>query len=303
MFLSIFRALKFSFQDISRNIWLSIVTITILFLAMFSINTLILTRAISASAVDAIKEKIDLSLYLKSDASESEILALQQKISALERVKEVKYISKQEALDFFREKNKDNPEILQALLELGRNPLSPSLIISPQDTNQAPELIEELKALDDKIIESRDFTDNKLILEKIDNITKKINDIAILVIAIFIITSLLVIYNSIKVAVYTHKREVEIMRLVGASNLFIYAPFLLSSFIYIIIALILIIIVSFPLLGLLQPYLELFFVDYSIDIVKYFVSNFSLIFGLQFLAISFINILASYLAVKKYAKV
>ncbi len=303
MFLSIFRALKFSFQDISRNIWLSIVTITILFLAMFSINTLILTRAISASAVDAIKEKIDLSLYLKSDASESEILALQQKISALERVKEVKYISKQEALDFFREKNKDNPEILQALLELGRNPLSPSLIISPQDTNQAPELIEELKALDDKIIESRDFADNKLILEKIDNITKKINDIAILVIAIFIITSLLVIYNSIKVAVYTHKREVEIMRLVGASNLFIYAPFLLSSFIYIIIALILIIIVSFPLLGLLQPYLELFFVDYSIDIVKYFVSNFSLIFGLQFLAISFINILASYLAVKKYAKV
>lgn len=303
MFLSIFRALKFSFQDISRNIWLSIVTITILFLAMFSINTLILTRAISASAVDAIKEKIDLSLYLKSDASESEILALQQKISALERVKEVKYISKQEALDFFREKNKDNPEILQALLELGRNPLSPSLIISPQDTNQAPELIEELKALDDKIIESRDFADNKLILEKIDNITKKINDIAILVIAIFIITSLLVIYNSIKVAVYTHKREVEIMRLVGASNLFIYAPFLLSSFIYTIIALILIIIVSFPLLGLLQPYLELFFVDYSIDIVKYFVSNFSLIFGLQFLAISFINILASYLAVKKYAKV
>lgn len=303
MFLSIFRALKFSFQDISRNIWLSIVTITILFLAMFSINTLILTRAISASAVDAIKEKIDLSLYLKSDASESEILALQQKISALGRVKEVKYISKQEALDFFREKNKDNPEILQALLELGRNPLSPSLIISPQDTNQAPELIEELKALDDKIIESRDFADNKLILEKIDNITKKINDIAILVIAIFIITSLLVIYNSIKVAVYTHKREVEIMRLVGASNLFIYAPFLLSSFIYIIIALILIIIVSFPLLGLLQPYLELFFVDYSIDIVKYFVSNFSLIFGLQFLAISFINILASYLAVKKYAKV
>lgn len=303
MFLSIFRALKFSFQDISRNIWLSIVTITILFLAMFSINTLILTRAISASAVDAIKEKIDLSLYLKSDASESEILALQQKISALERVKEVKYISKQEALDFFREKNKDNPEILQALLELGRNPLSPSLIISPQDTNQAPELIEELKALDDKIIESRDFADNKLILEKIDNITKKINDIAILVIVIFIITSLLVIYNSIKVAVYTHKREIEIMRLVGASNLFIYAPFLLSSFIYTIIALILIIIVSFPLLGLLQPYLELFFVDYSIDIVKYFVSNFSLIFGLQFLAISFINILASYLAVKKYAKV
>lgn len=303
MFLSIFRALKFSLQDISRNIWLSIVTITILFLTMFSINTLILTRAISASAIDAIKEKVDLSLYLKNEASEVEILALQQKISSMERVKTVRYISKQEALDFFRDKNKNNPEILQALLELGKNPLSPSLVIAPQDANQVAELIEELKAIDDNIIESRDFADNKLILEKIDNITKKVNDVAMFVIIIFIVTSLLVIYNSIKVAVYTHKREVEIMRLVGASNLFIYAPFLMSSFIYTLIALVAMVAVTFPLLGLLQPYLEIFFVDYSIDIVKYFISNFWIIFGIQFVAISAINVLASYLAVRKYAKV
>ncbi len=303
MLLSIFRVLKFSLQDISRNIWLSIVTITILFLTMFSISTLVLTRAISASAVEAIKEKVDLSLYLKNDASETAILDLQYKISSMERVKDVKYISKQEALDFFREKNKNNPEILQALLELGKNPLSPSLVIVPANANMVGDLIEELKAIDNDIIESRDFADNKLILEKIDNITKKVNDVALFVIIIFIVTSLLVIYNSIKVAVYTHKREVEIMRLVGASNLFIYAPFLMSSFIYTLVALVAMIAVTFPLLGLLQPYLEIFFVDYSIDIVKYFVSNFWLIFGVQFIVISVINILASYLAVRKYAKV
>lgn len=303
MLLSIFRVLKFSLQDISRNIWLSIVTITILFLTMFSISTLVLTRAISSSAVEAIKEKVDLSLYLKNDATETAILDLQYKISSMERVKDVKYISKQEALDFFREKNKNNPEILQALLELGKNPLSPSLVIVPANANMVGDLIEELKAIDNNIIESRDFADNKLILEKIDNITKKVNDVALFVIIIFIVTSLLVIYNSIKVAVYTHKREVEIMRLVGASNLFIYAPFLMSSFIYTLVALVAMIAVTFPLLGLLQPYLEIFFVDYSIDIVKYFVSNFWLIFGVQFMVISVINILASYLAVRKYAKV
>lgn len=303
MLISLMRALKFSLQDISRNIWLSIVTITILFLTMFSINTLILTRAISASAVDAIKEKIDLSLYIKSEASETEILDLQHKISSMERVKSVRYISKQEALDFFRDKNKDNPEILQALLELGKNPLSPSLVIVPQDANMVSDLIEELKAIDNNIIESRDFADNKLILEKIDSITKKVNDIALFIIIIFIVTSLLVIYNSIKVAVYTHKREVEIMRLVGASNFFIYAPFLMSSFVYTLVALVLMIAVTFPLLSILQPYLEIFFVDYNINIIKYFVNNFGMIFGIQFLAISAINVLASYLAVRKYAKV
>lgn len=303
MLLSLIRALKFSLQDISRNVWLSIVTITILLLAMFSINTLILTRAISDNAVRAVKEKVDLSLYLKSEALESEIFELKLKVNASDRVKSVRYISKQEALDSFRERNKNNPEILQALFELGKNPLSPSLIISPSEVETVPELIEELKSLDSNIIESRDFADNRMILEKIDNITKRIDDIGIFIIAVFIITSLLVIYNSIKVAVYTHKKEIEIMRLVGASNNFIYLPFLLSSIIYTLVASLIIISITFPLLGILQPYLEVFFVDYSINVVSYFVNNFWSIFGWQFLGITLINVLASYLAVKKYAKV
>lgn len=303
MMLSLLRAFKFSLQDISRNIWLSIITVTILILAIFSINTLILTKVISTSAVEAIKEKVDLSLYLKTDSNENDIFALQLKVNALEKVKEVQYISKQEALDSFRKKNENNPEILQALLELGKNPLSPSLVISPQNPNMVPELIEELRALDSNIIESRDFNDNRIILEKIDNITKRIDEVGFFVIAIFIITSLLVIYNSIKVAIYTHKKEIEIMRLVGASNSFIYAPFLMSSFIYTFIAVIIIILVSFPLLGILQPYLEVFFVGYNINVVSYFFDNFFLIFGLQFLIISLINVIASYIAVRRYSRV
>ncbi len=303
MFLSLIRALKFSLQDISRNVWLSIATITILILTMFSINILILTRAISDNAVEAVKERIDLSVYLESDAMESEIFALRNEINNLDKVKSVRYISKQEALDSFRDRNKNNPEVLQALIELGRNPLSPSLIILPQDINAIPELIEELKFMNSDIIESRDFSDNSLMLEKVNNITSRIDEIGLLIISIFIITSLLVIYNSIKVAVYTHKKEIEVMRLVGASNSFIYAPFLLSSLIYTLVATVIIISLLFPLLGILQPYLEVFFVDYNINIINYFVSNFWIIFGLQFLGISFINMMASYLAVKKHSKI
>jgi cell division transport system permease protein len=303
MFLSFIRALKFSLQDISRNVWLSIATITILILTMFSINTLILTRAVSDNAVEAIKEKIDLSVYLKSDAMESEIFELRNKINSLDRVRSVTYVSKQDALDSFRDRNKNNPEVMQALVELGRNPLSPSLIISPQDMDAIPDLIEELKFMESSIIESRDFSDNSLMLEKINNITDRIDEIGLLIISIFIFTTLLVIYNSIKVAVYTHKKEVEVMRLVGASNSFIYAPFLLSSLIYTLIATVIIISLLFPLLGILQPYLEVFFVGYNINIISYFVNNFWMIFGLQFLGISLINIMASYLAVKKHSKI
>jgi len=164
MFSSFLRVLKFSLQDISRNIWLSVITITILILAMFSINTLILTKTISANAIDAIKNKINISLYLTSNASEAEIFYLKDKVMAMDRVKDVKYVSKQEALDSFRANNENNEEILQALTELGQNPLSPSLIISPKNADEVADLIEELKVLDSEIIESRDFADNSLIL-------------------------------------------------------------------------------------------------------------------------------------------
>ena len=198
MLLSFLRILKFSLQDISRNIWLSVVTVTILILSMLSINTLILLRAISDNAVVAIKEKIDLSLYLKPDSPESEILELKNRINSMERVRLVKYTSKQEALNFFRDKNKNNPEILQAILELGKNPLSPSLVIVPEDVEMIPDLIEELRAIDSNIIESRDFSDNRILLEKINTITDRISDVGFFIILVFIITSLLVVYNSMR---------------------------------------------------------------------------------------------------------
>ena len=77
--LSFLRIIKFSFQDIVRNIWLSIVTITILLLALFSINTLLTVRVVSDNAVNAVKEKIDISLYLKPEATESDIAALRSR--------------------------------------------------------------------------------------------------------------------------------------------------------------------------------------------------------------------------------
>ena len=301
--LSIYRIIKFSLQDIFRNAWLSIVTITILLLALFSINTLVTVRLVSDSAVQAIKEKIDISLYLKAETPENEIMALKAKLEENPRVKDVVYISKGGALDDFRKKYQNNQEVLAALKELGKNPLSPSLIIVPSNLEESNLLINELKVLDSSIIESRDFADNSVILEKIGNITKRINEVGLFIILIFVLTSLLVVYNAIRVAIYTHRQEIEIMRLVGASNFFIYMPYLFSSFIYALLSVLIIVSIFFPILTLLQPYLEVFFTGYSVNILTYFLDNFLLIFGTQFLAVLFINILASLFAVRRYARV
>ncbi|MCX6798099.1 MAG: hypothetical protein NTX66_02720 [Candidatus Falkowbacteria bacterium] len=73
------RVLKFSLQDIARNIWLSVVTVTILVLALLSINLLITVQLISQNAIGAVKSRMDISLYFKADAAESDISAVFQR--------------------------------------------------------------------------------------------------------------------------------------------------------------------------------------------------------------------------------
>ncbi len=301
--LSLLRIIKFSLQDIVRNVWLSMATITILLLALLSINMLLTVRVVSDHAVEVIKERMDVSLYLTADASEEQISSLRQEIAALPEVRSINYISRQAALESFRQENIDNPDIMQALRELDTNPLLPSLSIQPSNLEDSSLLIQQLERWDSAIIESRDFTDNSLIVNRINNITQRINEVGMVIIALFIFISLLVVYNAIRVSVYTHRQEIEIMRLVGASNFFIYMPFIFSALIYTLISVLIVVILFYPFLSLLQPYLEVFFAGYTLNILSFFVTNFWIIFGIQFLGILLINIIASLLAIRRYAKV
>jgi cell division transport system permease protein len=301
-FLSLYRIIKFSLQDLSRNIWLSIVTVIILVLALFSINMLLVVKVIGEAAVGAIKDKIDISLYLQPDADDASIMALQAQIKNLSDVKSVKYVSKDEALSIFQQNNSDDPEILQALRELGKNPLTPTLIIQPKDADNIDNLTHELDRIDSPIIDSRNFTDYQTMLDKINSVTDKVTKAGLGLSAIFVFITLMVIFNAIRVAIYTHNMEINIMRLVGAPNSFIYLPFLVSGLFYTLFGVVIIILLFYPFLSLLQPYLEAFFVGYNINLVQYFNGHFWEIFGGEFAGIAAINILSSWWAARRYAQ-
>jgi len=303
MLISIVRALKFSLQDIWRNVWLSLVTIVILVLALFSVNLLLAVQVISGAAVETVRDKIDISLYLRTEASESDILALRAKISALDNVREVSYTSKQAALEAFQNKHQNNPDVISALRELDENPLSPSLVINPKDLNRYDDLITELNKISDPIIETRNFDDHKLMLEKINGITDRVSEAGFLVSMLFIFITLLVLYNTIRVAIYTHRQEIAIMRLVGGSSWFIRSPFLISSILYTLIGMIITTVLFYFFLTLLQPYLETFFLNYTFNIVSYFSANFVPLFILEFLGAAVINMVASLVAVRKYSNI
>lgn len=301
--LSFLRAIKFSFQDIFRNFWLSLVTVMILVLSLFIVNLLLAVRVITNSAIGSIKDKIDITLYIKNGTPESDIVALKNQVAGLDRVKNVGYVSQLEALDSFRQKNTTNPEVLQSLRELDKNPLTAALVIKPRNVIQYDDLIVDLDRLNSPIVDSKNSDNPKVMLSKINKIAAKVNEVGMIISFIFIVITLLVVYNSIRVNIYTHNKEIKVMRLVGASNWFIRAPFIISGIIYTVLGLIVTAILFYPFLTLLQPYLETFFSGYTLNIIEYFSRHFLAFTGLEFALFGLINVVASLVAVQKYTRI
>ena len=185
--ISLSRILKFAAQDFIRNFWISIVTVTILILSLFSINFLIVAGVISEAAIKTVEQKIDLSLYLSPTAAEEDISALKKELENLDGVAEVEYVSKTQALESFQQKHKDNNEVQDALREIGDNPLNPSFVVKAELLSDYERIINSLDKLNKHtIIESRNFDNHKLLLESMNNITAKTRQAGMLISFIFV---------------------------------------------------------------------------------------------------------------------
>lgn len=303
MIFSSLRVVKFSFQDFFRNFWLSFVTLTILVLALFSINLLIIFNVVAQTAITSIENKIDVNVYFKPDITADQVANAQRYLESLMYVKEVKYVSKEEALENFKSKHQDNPKIVESLKEIETNPLGASLVIKAKSADDYPLIINNLSdPTYDSMIESKDFDDHKAVIDRITGITQKVNTGVLIVVAIFVLISVLIISNAIKMAIYTHREEIMAMKLLGATNWFVRGPFLMQGVIFGFLSVIATIAIVYPLLGVIQPYLSLI-LESDFNLIYYFNSQFLFIFGLELLGAIIINLLSSYWAVNKYLRV
>lgn len=297
------RIFKFSSQDFWRNIWLSIITITILVFTFISISFLIILNVISGTAIKTVEEKVDVSVYFKPEVGENEILSLKSYLSSLPEVKEVQYISKEQALEKFKEMHKDDPVIQKSLEELGKNPLTASFIIKSDNVNNYPKIIEQLDQSEyNQIVESKNFAEHKEIIGKVSNITDRIKVMGLAVSAIFVIIACLIVFNSVRIMIYTHREEINIMKLVGASNWFVKSPYLIQAVIYSVIACLITIILVYPLAGVINPYISSFF-GADFNLIVYLNQHAVQIFGSQLLLIVLLTLISSSIALKRYLKV
>lgn len=303
MFTSITRVIKFSFQDFFRNFWLSIVTLTILVLALFAVNLLIIFNLVTKVAISSIEDKVDINVYFKPDISEDQVKNVQTYLQTLAQVKSVDFISKDQALINFKAKHQDNPKILQSLEEIENNPLGASLVVKAKNSADYPLILETLQTPQyNNLIESKDFEDHKAVIERINGITSKVGKGVIVIAILFALISILIIFNAIRMAIYTHREEIIAMKLIGATDWFIEGPFLLQGIIFGIMSMLITLLILYPLLGFIRPYLQLI-LEGDFNIVNYFNDNFFLIFGLELLGAILLNLISSYVAVKRYVKV
>ncbi len=306
MFLvSLYRAIKFSLQDFWRNIWLSLITIFIVVLTLLLVNILITINVLANYAVKSVEDKVDISIYFDSKATEKQVLEVKARLLELPVVKGVEYISKEEALKDFKIKHQNEPEVLESVKELEKNPLPATLIIKAKDPQHYQAIIGFLNDNKDygNLIEDQNFNDHKEMIKRINNITSRVYQVGIILSLIFALVVVLIVFNTVRIAIYTHREEIGIMKLVGANNWFVRSPFLLEGVLYSLLACVLAVIITYPLLGVVQSYASSFFDSGGFNLVNYFNGHFLIIFGLEFLVMALLNVLSTSWATRRYLKV
>jgi len=298
------RVLKFALVDFYRSKGISIAAIFILIITILVITGLYFLHGISDFVISEVQNKIDITAYFISDASEQDILNIKNKILAdSPGIKNIQYISKEEALDNFTQKHQDNSVFSNALTQVGDNPFLPSLSITTNgDAMQYQEvaLILQQGEFSD-LIEKVDYSQKKDIIDKIFSITSGINVFGLGFAVVLVMMVVLVVFNTIKLIIDSSKDEISTMRIVGASSWFVRAPFVIQGVIFGSISFA----ICFIITGLLAYFLSapMAAVLGGFSIFRYFISNILIIIALQLGFGIGLGALSSIIVVNRYLKV
>jgi cell division transport system permease protein len=303
MFTKLYRLIKYSFQSFWRQKLLSVATMVVILLVLLVFQGIFIFGAVGESALQSIKDKIDVSLFFKVDTPEDQILAVKAEVEALDVVKEVNYVSRDQALELFKERHKADGTINQALDELGENPLSASLNIKTNETEELPVVAAYLNNMvPQELVDEVSYNeDNKAIIDRLTAIIT-VSGMAGIILALFLaVVAVLVAFNTVLLGIYSNRDEISIMRLVGAPNFFIRGPFIGLGVIYGFLTATLVMLLTIPLIYVISPYVVLFVPGF--DLVSWFMNGFIWLYLSQ-LGISIgIGVISSIIAINRYLEI
>ncbi|MDO8466523.1 MAG: permease-like cell division protein FtsX [bacterium] len=261
-----FRIIKFGLQNFSRNGLLSATTVAILVLALLVFNGLITFGIISNSAIASLQDKIDISVYFTASANEDSMLSLQRALESLTEVKSVEYISQDKALTIFKDRHKGDDTISAALNELQINPLLASLNIKAKSASNYPTIAEYLES--EKlagVVDKVTYGENRTAIDRLARIIDTLQNTGFAATFFLAAMAILVTFNTIRLAIYSNREELGIMRLVGASNKFINGPYIVAGVIYGFLGGVISLAIAAPIVVMASPYVSVFIPELSLS--------------------------------------
>jgi cell division transport system permease protein len=301
----IFRA---GLLDFWRNAFVSFASVLVMTVTLFTVGTAIFAGVILNFALNDLRSQADISVYFVQNAPEAQITALQTQLQALPEVASVQYESADDALAQFRERHANDQLTLQALDELGTNPLGAVLNIKAKDISQYDAIANFLQSEQDassspSIIDKINYFDqeNQAALTRLTEITDSAQRLGFIIIVILILTTLAISFNTLRLAIYTSRDEIHVMRLVGAGQAYIRAPFMVEGVMYGLIAGVITLVAFYPLTWWLGNATADFFG--GVNIFDYYLSHFLLFFALIIGTGVILGAAASWLAVRRYLKI
>jgi len=302
MWLTISRTFKEAWKNATRNGWLALATISVMVMSLFLVAILYVSTFTVNDILNTVQEKLSVSVYFKFDTTEKTIMDAKEYFKKNVNVSEVEYISRDKALEDFKKNNANDPEIMQSLEEIGENPLWSSLVVRANDSERYEEIVGYIESSAYREDISRiNYGKTKETINRLNGIVKTIEKVGIALGVIFSLIAILITFNTIRVTIYAYKKEIEVKRLVGASNSYIRLPFVFEGIIYGLISALISMLILFLILRFLTPFISKMIPTQNL--VSFYWSNFLIIFGIQFGLGIILGVFGSLIAMRRYLKI
>jgi cell division transport system permease protein len=304
-FITFTRIIETGAVNFVRNAWLAIAAMAVMIITLTIVLFSIITNATFANTIAQITNKIDVSVYLKDSTDQTTGEQLARNLENLPNVESVTYLSKSEALARYKEQNANNPALLSAISETD-NPLPATIQIKPKHLDKIQDIRDYLNQPDNKTfwddVSYRD--DRKAAIDKIAHATNLLRRAGIVAVAVFAVISMLIIFNTIQMAIFNRRDELTIMRLLGASTGYIRGPFVVETVIYGIVSAVVSILLINSLFAAASSALQatslgLLDINYA---AEYFHDHFWVLLAVQLVLGVLIGAVSSTIATRRYLK-
>ncbi len=297
------RAIQNATRNYLRNFWLTLATVFMLVLALLVMNAIITLHFLSSEAINYLQGHVAVSVYLKPETAPDDVGNLKAALKNLPYVTDVTLLSKDEALQRFKSLHQNNPVLLQSLQELDYNPLGDSLEIKTGTIADYTPLLAFIQQPQyQKNIADKDFRNYQELVGRLQNFADHFRSGGLTVFGFFLLISILVIFNTVRITMYARREEIGIMKLVGATNFFIRLPFLLETVLQTLTAMIIQLTILAIGFHFFKPFwLELFGGQVA-DPALYFWSHGFLFIGGELVMILVLTTLSGFWATHRYLK-